>query len=63
MTHSAAINCDGLSTALTLLRIKQALITAAEKKLLPLQVSVSNMCDRESLKQSLGQQADIIDLV
>lgn len=63
MTKAAIINCEGLSTTLTVLRIKQALVTAAEQKTLPLKVSVDNMCDREQLKQSLGLQADIVQLV
>ncbi len=63
MTEATPINCEGLSTTLTVLRIKQALITAAEQKLLPLKVSVSQMCDRNQLKQSLGQQADAVQLL
>lgn len=63
MTKPAAINCEGLSTTLTVLRIKQALMTAAEQKLLPLKVSVSQMCDREQLIRSLGLQADKVNLI
>lgn len=63
MKQIAAINCNGLSTALTALRIKQKLMASAEQTLLPLKVSVSNVCDRKLLLQSLGRQADIVHLI
>lgn len=63
MTKIAEINCEGLSTALTALRIKQTLIVGSGQKLMSLRVSVSKVCDRKLLMQSLGQQADIVHLV
>lgn len=63
MTKAVTINCEGLSTQLTILRVKQELMTASEKNLLPLKVVVSENCNQEQLKQSLGRQADIVQLV
>ncbi len=57
MTETAIINCKGLSTALTALRIKQTLITAPKQTHTSLKISVSNICDQNQLKKSLGAQA------
>lgn len=63
MRHTTAINCKGLSTELTLLRIKQALISGLGQNAKPLNVTVSKPCNRQQLMQSLGQQAESIQLV
>lgn len=63
MKRSTAINCEGLSTELVLLRIKQSLMTGKSKESKKLNVSVSNLCDRKQLMQSLGGQAAIVQLV
>lgn len=63
MSNTTSINCRGLSTAITLLRIRQALITVTGKKTQPLTVAVSQQCDRNQVMQSLGAQANIVQLV
>lgn len=55
----ATINCMGLSTALTAIRIKQFLIDAKDQGL-PLQVSIGRQCDRKLLIDALGLQAKAI---
>ena len=53
---SHTINCSGLSTALTLLRIKQA-ITAPARALATLSVSVDPGCDCQRVCNCLGEHA------
>jgi len=62
MTTTSSINCTGLSTALTALRIKQVLL-ATQKPSLPLRVAVDSECDRNLLIDSLGSQASAVRLV
>jgi len=57
-----AINCNGLSPAPTVLRIKQALIGRA-KDARPLEILLDPACDRSKLAQSLGKLADHVRLV
>ena len=59
---SSTIDCCGLSTALTLLRIKQA-VTAPKAAELPLSVSVDSSCDCLRLTNSLGELAEDIRLM
>ncbi len=61
-TATPTINCIGLSTTLTLLRIKQALLSAREVTL-PLNVSVGEQCDRHKLIHSLGAHAKAVKVV
>lgn len=56
MHVSNTINCSGLSTAPTVLRIKQALIGVPDEKL-PLGVLVDSECDCARLVSSLGSTA------
>ncbi|GKX33602.1 MAG: hypothetical protein MnENMB40S_12200 [Rhizobiaceae bacterium MnEN-MB40S] len=56
MHVSNTINCSGLSTAPTVLRIKQALIGLPDSKL-PLSVLVDTACDCARLVSSLGAMA------
>jgi hypothetical protein len=62
MSIKAIINCTGLSTALTVLRIRQLLINP-QQQALPLDVSVGKKCDRSLLMESLGSDAGTIRLV
>ena len=52
---SSTIDCSGLSTVLTLLRIKQAVTTAPDAEELPLAVSIDPACDAERLAASLRE--------
>lgn len=57
MHVSNTIDCNGLSPAPTVLRIKQALIWLPDDDL-PLNVLVDSECDCEHLADSLGKLAD-----
>ncbi|GAB4520980.1 MAG: hypothetical protein Tsb0019_22200 [Roseibium sp.] len=57
-----AIDCNGLSTAPTLLRIKQALVGRVDDAL-PLKILVDADCDRDRLRRSLGRLKDAVRLV
>jgi len=61
MIMKSSINCTGLSTALTVLRIKQFLID--QKTVSPLEVCVGEACDRGLLMDSLGPQAKAVRLI
>lgn len=61
MSNAAHINCDGLSTVLAVLRIKQRLLTINGG--IPLIVSVSGKCDKQTLVQSLGVKANNVQFV
>jgi len=61
MSIGSIINCTGLSTALTVLRIRQFLVNPP-KKSLPLEVSVGKKCDRSLLIESLGADAATVRL-
>lgn len=56
MKLANAIDCNGLSPAPTVLRIKQALI-GREKGMLPLNILVDSGCDQAMLATSLGKLA------
>lgn len=62
MQVSNAIDCNGLSVAPTLLRIKQALIGRSGKGL-PLNILVGADFDRDHLAVSLGDLAGDVRLV
>lgn len=62
MKVSEKLNCNGLSVAPTVLRIKQALIGNVEKKL-PLEILVGEDCDLEHLASSLGSLSKDVRLV
>lgn len=56
MKLTNTIDCNGLSPAPTILRIKQAL-TGREKSKLPLHFVVDSGCDQARLMSSLGKLA------
>lgn len=56
------VNCIGLSVALTVLRIKQALVVATGKPAKPIKVAVGE-CDRTRLINCLGPLAAAVQLV
>lgn len=62
MRVSNAIDCNGLSAAPTLLRIKQALVGRKDKAR-PLDILVDAACDRENLLRSLGKQVAAVRLL
>ncbi|MEG3619079.1 hypothetical protein V5T82_11485 [Magnetovibrio sp. PR-2] len=55
------IDCNGLSPATTILRIKQALIARPEDDL-PLNVLIDSNCDCDDLADSLGDLAEDVTL-
>jgi hypothetical protein len=61
MSVSTIIDCNGLSDAPTVLRIKQALI-GLENKNLPLGVLLDDGCDCDRIEQSLGSLASDVRL-
>jgi hypothetical protein len=56
MQVSNTVDCNGLSPAPTILRIKQALVGLQDGEL-PLNVLVDSDCDCENLADSLGSLA------
>ncbi len=62
MNVTNAIDCNGLSAAPTLLRIKQALVGLVDNAL-PLEILVDAGCDRDRLRRSLGRQGEAVRLV
>lgn len=62
MNIQHTIDCDGLSIAPTILRIKQAL-TGRSSSELPLGVVISSECDKRRLEASLGDACDDIHLL
>lgn len=62
MEVTNAIDCNGLSAAPTLLRIKQALVGRVDDAL-PLEFLVDADCDRDRLRRSLGRQGRAVRLV
>jgi len=62
MQISNAINCNGLSAAPTVLRIKQALV-GHDGKDLPLEFLVGADCDCDRLTALLGKLAKDVRLV
>jgi len=62
MEITNVIDCNGLSTAPTLLRIKQALVGLVDDAL-PLDILVDADCDRDRLRRSLGRQGGAVRLV
>lgn len=62
MSDKSVINCTGLSTALTVLRIRQLLINPQQQSL-PLDVSVGTKCDRSLIMASLGSDAGTVRFV
>lgn len=61
-SNANAIDCNGLSPAPTVLRIKQALIGRARDSR-PLDILLDPACDTSSLARSLGKLADRVRLV
>ncbi|TYC60512.1 hypothetical protein FMN50_07335 [Rhodobacterales bacterium] len=62
MQISETVDCNGLSPAPTVLRIKQALIGRDEDRL-PLEILVGSDCDREQLMSCLGKDAGDVRFV
>jgi hypothetical protein len=62
MQISNTIDCNGLSEAPTVLRIKQALV-GQEDKVLPIEILVGADCDCDRLTASLGTLAKDIRFV
>lgn len=62
MPMISRVNCIGLPIALTVLRIKQALVIATEKPVKPIKVAVGD-CDRKQLMTCLGPLAKAVQFV
>jgi hypothetical protein len=62
MHVSQTLDCNGLSNAPTVLRIKQALVDQPDDKL-PIGVLVGPDCDIDRISSSLGDLADDIHLM
>ncbi len=62
MEMTNAIDCNGLSAAPTILRIKQALVGRC-RTTLPIQILVDAECDRDHLRRSLGRHVNDVRLV
>jgi hypothetical protein len=62
MQATNAINCNGLSAAPILLRIKQALVGRVNDTS-QLEILVDADCDRDRLRPSLGRYRDAVRLV
>ncbi|KZM50805.1 hypothetical protein OA90_07280 [Labrenzia sp. OB1] len=62
MDVTNAIDCNGLSAAPTLLRIKQALVGLVDHAL-PLEILVDEGCDQERLRRSLGRHGGAVRLI